>query len=141
MRYREATSMIAAGSKPVWTLLTYRANRPVWDCGLDAVEERITMRKTMEFRTQTAPSRTFPVNATTPNSPVLLRFSGGLPFAPSCGARTDGWSGDTGGAPPFHKREERTRPLLELNWRPMLHLGSSFDRCAQGLEQRTESDG
>jgi hypothetical protein len=58
MRYREATSMNAAGSEAVWSVPRSRSCRPARDCGLDAVEDRIARGDTMEFRTHVvAPSR------------------------------------------------------------------------------------
>lgn len=99
------------------------------------------MGETPEIRTQAAPGRTFPVNVTTFDPPVRLRFNGGMPFGPFRGVRTYDLSRDAGDGTTFHMREEYTGPLLRLIWRSMPDLGPAFDRLAQGLKQRVESGG
>jgi hypothetical protein len=98
------------------------------------------MGETPEIRTQAAPGRTFPVNVTTFEPPVRLRFSG-MPFGLFRGVRTYDLSRDAGDATTFHMREEYTGPPRGLIWRSTPDLGPAFDRVAQGLKQRVESGG
>jgi hypothetical protein len=113
-----------------------------WDFGADAVEDRIAMGETMEFRTQAALGRTFPVDVTTFDPPVRLRSGGGMPFGLSRGAQIYGSSGNAGGATASPGRDDYTLPLLGLIWRSSVpNLGPSFEGFAQGLRQRVESGG
>ena len=141
MRYYEAKSSIAASPEAVWAVLSDGGSWATWDSGVDAVEGRIAMGETIKIRAQAAPGRTFPVNVTTFEPPVQLRFSGGMPLGLFRGVRTYDLSRDAGGGTTFHMREQYTGPLLALIWRSMPDLGPSFDKFAQGLKRRVESGG
>ena len=140
MKYYEVSASIDAPPERVWAVLTDAEAWPSWDSGIEKIEGSVSLGSKIKLYSEASPGRAFPLKVTELSSPSRMVFSGGMPLGLFKGVRTYTLS-DSGGGTDFHMREEYSGPLLGMIWRSMPDLQPSFDKFAEGLKKRVETNG
>lgn len=139
MKLYEATAIIEAPPEPIWAILVDVASYPNWDSGILKVEGRAVPGAKLKLVSEANPKRAFAIKVAEVVLNRSMTWVGGMPLGLFRGVRTYVLT-PSNGSTEFVMREEYSGPMVNVIWKSMPDLQASFDKFAQGLKKRAESE-
>ena len=140
MKEYTAQSRINASADKVWSILLDTEKYPEWDPFCDRIEGTVEQGQKLKAYTKLSPGRAFAVKVVELDAPKRMKWAGGMPLGLFKGERTFDVATRDDGSVEFTLREVFSGPMLALIGGSIPDMTEAFEKFAQGLKERAETN-